>query len=195
MFNHAPTDSELWEAIKLNDTQAFELLFERYWQLIYTTAFSYLKDDEACSEITNDIFLNIWQKRGTLDIIVFKSYLTSASRYHVYKYLKSRKSSKLNYVEDYDKLSSINAVENNGEEKIRYLEFEYDIESLLYKLPQRCRQIFIMSRMKNLTNSEIADKLSISKRTVENQITIALKHLRLYLKHIASVIILFHLIK
>ena len=56
------SDSDLWEAIMLDDTKAFETLFERYWSIIYGTAFSYLKDKEACTEIVQDIFLNIWQK-------------------------------------------------------------------------------------------------------------------------------------
>lgn len=184
------TDNELWEAIKRSDKQAFDLLFERYWQIIYTTAFSYLSDREACSAITNDIFLNIWLKRETIDILSPKNYLTAAARYHVYKQLKVKKASKLMYIEDYDELISFGKTANKGAEDIIDMELAEDVDQLLNKLPKRCREIFVMSRIESLTNSEIADKLSISKRTVENQITVALKYMRAHLKYIAFFILL-----
>jgi len=181
------SDSELWEAITLGDSKAFQMLFERYWAVIYGTAFSYLKDKEACSEIVQDIFLNIWQKRNEFEISSFKNYLTSAARYHVYKQLKAKKSSAILYIEDYDHVTTPHQGINHGDENITYLELEHSVETSLYNLPKRCREIFILSRMDNLTNDEIAQQLGISKRTVENQITQALKFLRSFLKHTAMI--------
>ncbi|HMG11446.1 MAG TPA: RNA polymerase sigma-70 factor [Mucilaginibacter sp.] len=182
------SDSELWEAIMLDDTKAFETLFERYWSIIYGTSFSYLKDKEACTEIVQDIFLNIWQKRNEFKITCFKNYLTSAARYHVYKQLKVKRSSAILYIEDYDRVSTHHQDINQGDENITYLELEHSVETSLNNLPKRCREIFKLSRMDNLTNDEIAQQLGISKRTVENQITHALKFLRSLLKNTAIII-------
>ncbi len=190
MLGLSTPDDELWKLMKDGCTQAFELLVERYWEAVYTTAFSYLKDRESATEIANDTFLNIWQKKHYLNITSFKSYLTASSRYHVYKVLKARHANKLTYVDDYEKLHGLMKVENYGEQKIRYLNLQTDMENLLNNLPKRCREIFIMSRLGNLTNAEIADKLSISKRTVENQIAIAQKFVLQNSKYIALISLL-----
>jgi RNA polymerase sigma-70 factor (ECF subfamily) len=63
----------------------------------------------------------------------------------------------------------------------------------LHQLPKRCQEIFKLSRFDNLSNDEIAAKLGISKRSVENQITLALKHLRGCLKYVSAITALFHL--
>jgi RNA polymerase sigma-70 factor (family 1) len=183
------SDSELWEEVTRSNAKAFETLFERYWSVIYGTAFSYLKDKEACSEIVQDIFLNIWQKRNEFKIGCLKNYLTSAARYHVYKKLKAKKSSAILYIESYEHLTTTNNDTNRFDENISYLELEKSVETSLSDLPKRCREIFLLSRMSNLTNDEIAQQLGISKRTVENQITTALKFLRSILKNTAVIIL------
>jgi len=176
------TDAELWEAICNNDKKAFDVLFERYWTAIYNTAFAYLKDGDAASEIVHDIFLNIWQKRHQYEINSFKTYLTTAARYHVFKVLKARKAENIVFVEDYTQLDSLNKADNKGSENIQTQELKAEIEASLTQLPKRCREIFSLSRSSELSNDEIAEKLNISKRTVENQLTVALQYLRSVLK-------------
>lgn len=185
MLDKNSPDDDLWRAIKSESIPAFEILVKRYWEAVYTTAFSYLRDKEIAMEIANDTFLNIWQKKHVLDIGTFKSYLTTSARYHVYKVLKAKKALKLAYVADHENLSQVNVSVNTGEEKIRYLNLQSEIEALLSALPARCREIFLLSRLGNLTNTEIAEKLSISKRTVENQISIAQRFVQQNSKNIA----------
>ncbi len=184
------TDNELWKLIKQHDQKAFRALFDMYWSKVFTTAFRYLKDKDACAEIVNDLFLNIWNKREQLEIVSLQAYLTSSARYHVYKKLKTIKTSPLELVENYDLL--IDRIESNNpiDDKIKYQELEIRIDTYLTDLPKRCREIFIMSRKENLSNDEIAKKLNISKRTVENQLTHALKHLRNALKDLSIILVL-----
>jgi RNA polymerase sigma-70 factor (family 1) len=177
------TDSALWAAICRDDKKAFDVLFERYWTLIYNTAFTYLKDADAASQIVHDIFLNIWQNRETYEIKCFKAYLSTAARYHVYKALKAKKSDALVYVEDYSQITKLGTSQNKGEENITSSELENALEESLVQLPKRCREIFTLSRTKQLSNDEISERLNISKRTVENQLTIALQFLRNALKY------------
>lgn len=179
------TDNLLWRSVCAGSTTAFRALIDRHWEAVYTTAFSYLQDRDMAMEISNDTFLNIWQKRDLLDIHSFRNYLTTSARYHVYKVLKAKRALKLAYVADYDNISNLNVTYNSGEDKIRYMDIRSEIETHLSALPPRCREIFLLSRLGNLTNTEIAEKLSISKRTVENQISIAQKYVQRNFKPVA----------
>jgi len=176
-----PSDAILLNLIKDGDLDSFNILFERYWKELFTTIFSVCPDNEVCSEIVHDIFLNLWIKREKLQIEYFKGYITASARYHVYRHLKNVKRKTLEYREDLD-YGNLVAV-NDGESNIRYRELEKKVEEELEELPSRCREIFTMSRMQQLTNDEIAARLDISKRTVENQLTYALRHLRLSIRH------------
>ncbi|TKC59991.1 sigma-70 family RNA polymerase sigma factor [Pedobacter hiemivivus] len=186
------TDAELWDAIKNNELKAFNILFDRYWSAIYKTAYNYNKDPEVCTEITHDIFLNIWNKRQSLEIHAIKAYLISSARYHVYKRERRVRAIDLKYVGNYIGVQE-NTTQNTAEEHFNYNELKTKINSYLEELPHRSKEIFLLSREEHLSNEEIADRLCISKRTVENQITNALKHLRISLKHFGIVMILFKL--
>jgi len=181
MLANLPSDAILLNLIKDGDLDSFNILFERYWEKLFSTIFSVCPDSEVCSEIVHDIFLNLWIKREKLQIEYFKGYITASARYHVYRHLKNVKRKTIEYREDLD-YGNLVAV-NDGESNIRYRELEKKVEEELEELPSRCREIFTMSRMEQLTNDEIASRLDISKRTVENQLTYALRHLRLSIRH------------
>lgn len=183
------SDQELWQAIVNDDHTAFTMLFDRYWSKVYTTAYHYLKDRDASTEIAHDIFLSIWLKRDHLEIGCFEAYLRTASRYHVYKYIKAHKNAPVEYVEDFTGYST-NRAYNMGETNIRYLELESRLDDYLKILPKRCRDIFILSRRQQLSNDQIAGMLGISKRTVENQLTHALHHIRASLKDMSVIVLL-----
>jgi RNA polymerase sigma-70 factor (family 1) len=183
LINFNASDDELWESIKCSNHQAFKMLFERYSPTLLATAKHYLKDEHACENIVQDIFLNIWLKRERLEIRDFKNYLKSAARYHVYKELKDKKlSSKLIFTDEDLENEAVHAL-NDGEEWFNVAAIKLQINTYLQMLPKRCREIFLMSREENLSNGEIAEKLNISKRSVENQITAALQHLRVNIKN------------
>lgn len=187
MLSDNLTDSELFEAIILNDQKAFNQLFERHWFKVYSVAYKYVKDEESALEIVHDIFLNIWTRREQLQINSFKSYVITAASYHGIRKKQTTAGVPVQYVEDYENESLLIAhpyAHNQGELNIGEKEVNDTIESLLNNLPKRCREIYYMSRRDHLSISEIAEQLNISKRTVENQLTTALKHLRTSLKFI-----------
>jgi len=188
------TDEDLFAAVKRHDKKAFNQLYDRYWEVVYKKAFSYLHDIETCMGIVNDIFVNIWEKREVLNIITFKNYLTSAARYRVYNSIKASSTSPLKYVEDYEKLDDLSVVYNNAESNFQVDELSTDLDKLLDKLPARCKEIFLLSRVSQLTNAEIAERLSISKRAVENQISLAVKYLKPHFKHYPTVLFVAKLI-
>jgi RNA polymerase sigma-70 factor (family 1) len=184
------SDADLWILVLDDDYRAFTALFERHWVRLYKTALRYIKDEEVCEEIVHDLFLNLWNRKKHLVISDFHKYLKAAIRYHVYAYLKKHKASPLQLCEDM--ASEGNLVEmNTAYEKLMYRDMEAELNQQLKSLPQRCQEIFAMSRVEQLSNGEIAEKLGISKRTVENQITFALKFIRGHIKDIALLILLF----
>lgn len=185
LVHHAvPTDNELWEAVRQKGcATAFSKLYDRYWSTIYTTSFSYLKNAEQSEEITHDIFVNLWRRRHSLDIQSFPAYLRASARYRVYKNLKSEYSSPIQYIAAWDQVEAP-SVGNGGEERIRQDEMQNHVSQILEGLPARCQEIFRLSRKDHLTNDEIAARLGISKRSVENQLTRALKQIRVHLRTI-----------
>jgi RNA polymerase sigma-70 factor (family 1) len=181
MPNNTLTDQQLWSAIIEDDFRAFNVLFKRYWKKLYMTAYTFLKDKDACEEIIQDVFIYLWNKRKHLAIESFPKYLATTTRHKVYNYLRSAKASHMLYSDDLTDISG-SFCTNQGDEHIRQQELDEQLHSYLDLLPNRCKEIFVMSRLEHFSNDEIADRLHISKRTVENQVTTALKKLRVSLK-------------
>jgi RNA polymerase sigma-70 factor (family 1) len=189
------TDPELLQRILLDDEKAFNVLFDRHWSKVYAVCFRYVKDEEAALEITHDIFLNIWNKRSQLNIGSFQNYVLTSASYRGIRRKQQLNALPINYVEDYSHgehsfLPNELSATNTGEEKISAEEFDTKVMHMLAELPKRCREIYLLSRKENLSITEISLKLNISKRTVENQLTAALKHLRHCLKYSGILLIL-----
>lgn len=179
MNNDNLSDLELWNSVVADDSGAFALLYERHWASLFKTAEHYAKDQNLAEEIVHDIFVVLWQRRRYLKIKNFQSYIFIATRYHVLKQIKAGRISPITYVEHYqDTLDNQSQNSSKITEKISQSDFEIELKSLLNGLPKRCVEIFCLSRVNQLTNQEIANTFGISKPSVENQITHALKHLR-----------------
>ena len=180
------TDSELWNAVVADSSRAFVVLYNRYWKKLYKTANYYLKDEAAAEEITHDVFVVLWTRRKHLKINNFQNYLHVTARYHVFKHLKAARINCVEYMEQFAETEEM-VVYNTADSKLGYESFETELAQLLKELPRRCQEIFWLSRVQNLSNDEIAGKLNISKRTVENQITQALRYLRVSYPKISAV--------
>jgi RNA polymerase sigma-70 factor (ECF subfamily) len=192
MHNSPINDSELWFAIRNGNEQAFATLFDRYWLRLYKTAMRYLKDSEAGEEAVHDVFLNIWNRRQELEIQSFPNFLLTAIRYQVYNRMRAVKSPIILNISESEISEWLD--HNNGESRIKDQELLHELGQYLEQLPKRCQEIFYMSRINHLSNQEIAGRLGISKRTVENQITMALKHLRICFKYISIIILLWYIL-
>jgi len=177
------TDHELWKNVQAGDQYAYHQLFNRHWEMAYAGAFHFLRDAEASRDIVHNVFLNIWLKREKLEIREFHAYVKNACRYHTYKYLRARHKESLTFVDEQTlKSLSTEITINSAEYNERFEELSLFKTYLLKELPKRCQEIFSLSREDQLSNQEISHRLNISKRTVENQLTYALKHIRLGLK-------------
>jgi RNA polymerase sigma-70 factor, ECF subfamily len=169
------SDEELLHRIKHDDTHALKILFERHFSLLCCFASRFVKNAHLAEEVVSDVFLNIWLKREKIEIKTnLKTYLFTAVRNQSLNYLKKNNK----HFEDIDAVDKENkASDMNADKFIQYEELKEDIDSLLCQLPQKRQIIFRMNRLDGLSYKEIADILSISLNTVQNQMVEAVKFL------------------
>jgi len=166
--------------LKKGEEAAYELLFKEYYQLLTVFANKYLNDIENAKEIVQDLFVHLYEKRDHLDInSSLKSYLFRSTHNRCINYINAQKirGKYADHVKQID-----NSKENSLENEVNKTELEHALYKAIDDLPPKCQIIFKMNRFEGLSNSEIADKLSLSKRTIETQISKALKILRVKMK-------------
>jgi RNA polymerase sigma-70 factor, ECF subfamily len=158
-----------------NDQKSFDALFIHYQPRLILFIAGFIKNSEDARDISQDIFYKIWTNRASLTHVAsFKAYLFQMARNAVYDYydhsLVKRKyeNIQLEKSEMYDSI----------EEDIFVRELELALDMAVEGMPLQRKKIYLLSRKEGLSNDEIATQLSISKRTVENQITLALASLR-----------------
>lgn len=157
--------------------KAFKTLFDQYWEVMLVKANSILTDRDVAQDIVQDIWINLWNQRGKLVISNFEAYIFRAVRYGCYKYLRDNKFT-TTQLKTIDSL----VIESSNVENQQNLEATQKlIDKSLEELSPRCQQIFTLSRIDDIPNEEIALKLGISKRSVENQVSLALRVIRRHL--------------
>ncbi|MGQ7868823.1 RNA polymerase sigma-70 factor [Sunxiuqinia sp. sy24] len=162
------------------DQLAFEKLFRFYYPGLVVYARQFVVDAEKAEEIVQDFFVRFWERHPSLKPSdSLKSYLFSSVKNSSLNVLKRLKIEE-RYLRDIQKLSDDHLLYDPD----LYIasELQGKIQKAIDTLPDRCREIFILSRINGLKNDEIASQLNISKRTVETQISKALKTLKVELK-------------
>lgn len=170
------SDTKLLELLSQSDRQAFDQLYNKYWEELYLTAFLVLRNKEASKDIVQEIFIWLWEKRKSFQIISLKPYLKAAVKFKVANYIRSGKIRKTFF--DFALNINFNELSSSSEELLEVKELKELIHQVVTNLPEKCREIFRLSREENLSNQEISQRLKISIKTVENQMTIALHRLR-----------------
>ncbi|MBI4646779.1 MAG: RNA polymerase sigma-70 factor [Bacteroidia bacterium] len=162
------------------DKKSFEELFKTYFSQLVYFAKGYISDLDTSKEIVHDVFINLWNKRDTIDLNKqVKSYLFTSVHNRCLNYIRDNKKFNHNVME----FERINPDHNWDEsDKVVESEIEAKIYMILETLPEKCKEIFMLSRFENLKYAEIAEKLDISVKTVETQMSKALKIFRENLK-------------
>lgn len=161
--------------VREDDHRAFQSIFDQWYTSLCRHAAMFVGDHQAAEDIVQDLFINMWVKRKALEI-------TTSTRSYLYRAVRNRC---LNYIrdsgpvpdEDYD-LEEHPMDEDGEERESAMMQLHARAQDAIGELPERCREIFWLSRNTRLTNREIAGKLGLSEKTIENQITIALRKLR-----------------
>ncbi len=174
-----PHEQSYWPLISRGDKSAFEQVFRAYYQPLCNYAVPLIKDVDEAEEVVQNVFFNIWNKRGELEVTSLKSYLYRAVRNDCLNKLKHGKI-KAVYAEDYKKTA--NSTFDDASKTLQAKELNRHIQEAIGALPEQCGIVFRMSRFENLKYSEISEQLGISVKTVENHMGKALKVLRQRLK-------------
>lgn len=170
-------DTELMERLRAGDDLALKVIYKKYWNQLYTSAFKMLQDQQACEDIIQDLFINLWNKREQIEIKAsLKSYLFASVRYEVYRQVRHGSVREDIFENIQDRLQTTSEYGN-----IEHRELLSYINSIVNNLSEKCKVVYKLSREEQLSHKEIATKLDISTKTVENHLNKALRQLRVSL--------------
>lgn len=174
--------------LKKGDKKAFERIFNAYYHQVYHFALSTLYEKTFAEDITQSVFVALWQHRESIDADKkIAAYIYTIAKNQVYR--QTEKILIHNRYKEYVQNMPVlyEDLESNLDNKF----LARIIDDLIQELPPARRTIFLLSRKENLSNCEIAEKLSISTKTVETQIRRSILFLKKRLQYYLSLIFLF----
>lgn len=168
-------DKELVALLHENDDSAIEKIFKQYYSYICSAVYKIIPDPVTTEDLAQDVFYELWRKRERIEInSSLKAYLKRAAINKALNYIRSKK---MKFDSDDDD-TVINIAERSSEGELEAMELQDIINAAIDTLPEKCRIVFMMSRFEEMSYKEIAAALEISIKTVENQISKALKILK-----------------
>jgi RNA polymerase sigma-70 factor (family 1) len=175
-------DSQMVALIKQGDSKAFASIYKKYAKTLFTYVQKNINNKEEAEEIIQDIFVLLWERRDRLNISTLGAYLFSSVRYKIIRYFQHSKV-KRKYEKDFKAFEIaydlLNEPETKDSEALREL-----ILNSVTVLPQRLQTVIKLRLIESLSNSEIAQRMNISKKSVELYISKAYTHLRTNCQHI-----------
>lgn len=172
------TEKGALASVARGDVQAFDRLFLYYYPRIKGFISGLLQNEEEAEDISQDIFVSMWQNRERLtNIRNLNAYLFRVAKNAVFRYIE-RALLFRDYRQQTEQAFSVQSSRCEQEDELYARELEFLISAVVNKMPPQRKQIYKMSRIEGLCNDEIAARLSINKRTVENHLTLALATIR-----------------
>lgn len=179
---HRRKADELFDQIKSGDQKALELLFSIYFPRLNDFARNVVKDDVISQDIVQDVFVQIWEKRDKIENINMEAYLFRLVRNRCIDNIKHLKvvNNRMQEIQISSKYEELYRIDFIGNEPYVLIEQELKlkIEKTILGLPERCREVFILSRVNGLKNREIAEKLNINIKNVERHLSRAIQSFR-----------------
>ena len=162
-------------ALKEGNIDAFNKIFDHYAKRLFRFSMSYLKSTEDAEEVVQEVFLKIWDNKENLSTLKsFESYLFTIAKNGILNTIRKSK-----YKEAYQHYVKIHPEKDALlDDELNFKELERVYKKAVEELSPKRKEIFLLSREKHLSNTEIAEKLDISVKTVENQMTSALSEIR-----------------
>lgn len=181
-YQQSDGDNDLLELLKKGDKKSFEVLFHQYHKRVYTYAFRLLSSSYDAEEIVQNVFMALWNQRASLDFVSsINAYIFGIARHAVYRVIRQRVNHEayaayaLNNNTDYAFIT---------EDEVAYKELEQIYNKLIDQLPERRREILLLSRKYNLSYKEISEKLNITENTVDTQLRLAIGFIKSELKKV-----------
>lgn len=173
------SNESLSTLLKADDELAFKEIYNRYWKLLFQTAYYRLGSKETAKELVQNVFLNLWEKRNVLIIEKLENYLQITIKNRIINYIETSIVQR-KYQEHVG--SSYNDCSMETESTVQYNELYSALEKALAELPSKTREVFQLSRFEKMSVKEIAVQMNLSEKAVEYHITSSLKALRFKLK-------------
>lgn len=186
-YQSVENEPQLVKSLANGNILAFNTLFREYAGRLYRFAYGYLKNEAEAEELVQDVFTIIWEKRAGLKAeLSFKSFLFTISFNIIRKHFRTKAC-----LAEYFRRGISDDTDIKTSQDITYDSLYEYIRRLVDQLPDRRREIFIKSRFEGMSIKEIAEELNISHKTVENQLTDALKFIRTNLNREALSVLLY----
>jgi RNA polymerase sigma-70 factor (ECF subfamily) len=169
-------DPALLRAVAAGDMQAYQRLFELYWNLVYGIGLSLTKSPEQAKDLAQDIFLKVWDKKEKLPAVRdFKSYLYTIAKHRIQDQIRSKvfQASNREFLETY-----FNYSESSPDQLLERKESLEELETAIDHLPEQLRLVINLRRSEGLSHQEIAIKLNISPLSSKTYMVRALMALR-----------------
>lgn len=172
------SDEQLFLLVKQDDRTAFDELYNRHWLNLFNKAYKRLRDREACCDILQDIFADLWNKRATREIDSMGAYLNTAVKNKIYSLLGQGRAGNY-FVQPFETMGTVVAADSNFNQK----EINHLLHLWMQTLPEKRREIFRLKYYEGASTRQISEHLNISQKTVQNQLLLAFQDLRLHISH------------
>ncbi|NOW96044.1 RNA polymerase sigma-70 factor [Mucilaginibacter sp. SG564] len=171
------TDKKLLALLAARDDyDAFTEIYFRYWKILLDAAYQRIRSREASEEIVQEVFLSLFQNRKKIEITSsLEAWLKTSLKYKVFNNYRSQQIH-LRHLNELIRQNEISPL--RPDEAVALKEIRHRIEATAAKLPDKCQQVFILSRFEHLSQQEIADRLGISLSTVKKHLTKAIAAMR-----------------
>lgn len=170
----AYTDKELLDIFNQDRSAGIELIFRQYYENLCLTAVRITREQSLAEDIVQEVLFELYKREEELSVDSLIAYLKRSVYNRSLNKIKSRRS-----FTDTDEVSyELDAKETSSQEQMEYNELESYLNAVIDDLPEKCRLVFILNRFEQLSYKEVAAKMGISVKTVENQMSKALRILR-----------------
>ena len=163
------------EKMKAGDRESFNQVFRHYYSPMVRFCIRYVADSDIASEIVKDLFVKLWSNREKISFNTsFESYMLTSVRNSAITYINKERA----HNEAHLRVFSEESDNTDPSETLQSNNLEESYRQILKDMPDKRREVFLASRYDGLKYSEIAEKLGISQKTVEAQMTAAIKQLK-----------------
>ena len=179
------SDQELQVLLTEGNHAAFEEIYNRYWNGLFRTAYTILRQEALAQDAVQEVFISLWNRRDAVRVQSLKPYLHQAVRFQVLKAIRAGKVDQ----SFYERVARITQ-HISDTDPVQFKQLQETVNGLVESLPENSREVFRLSREQHLTYPQIAERLDISVKTVEKRMTIALRHFRAGLHESLPILIL-----
>lgn len=181
-------EEEILQALRTGDANAFLEIYEEYWYKVFSIAYKRIGKKEIAEELTQDLFLKLWEKRETLRPQKIGNYLCTSIKNAVIDHINSGLVAN-KYIHFYKAFAQFSS--SVTQNSVEFDDLSDAIERGLLQLPVKSQQVFKLSRIDHWTSEKIAQHLNLSEKTVGYHLTKSVKFMRSYLREYTLICLLF----